>query len=333
MSVIDQYNDPAFGILYKQLSQMPALEAFVKTASVDTSEAASLPDTAFAWPSERKFPVHTPAHAALSYAYFKAASEYMPPSVEADIKTALEVFGIKDEVFQFTKTAAVELREEDYLIPDLKLLPVKTAAEVISAQNRLVESMSKLDLEHRATACANLVKKASEHSVSLHPEIRKLAGFVVSSTQETRRWLEARANRLPDSEKLYKEAYTKLAEGLERQAPESKDREGLLKLASTIANLDEKSGLDKHYDRKLPDALRTVFNTEKQSSAMVDLGGTMVALSKIAALPASFWDDLGGSELSDEIAPGGVTSPEKVATVVDTLPLDLKLIIRKQLRA
>ena len=66
---------------------------------------------------------------------------------------------------------------------------------------------------------------------------------------------------------------------------------------------------------------------------MVDLNGTMVPLSKLAALPSSFWEDLGGRELSDELCPGGKMDNSKLAMIVDTLPLDLKVILKSQLRA
>lgn len=330
MPVIDQFSDAAFGTLHRQVTRMPALEAFVKQAEVEQSDVASLPDTAFAWPSERKFPIHTPEHAALSYAYSKVASE-LPTEVRANIVKALEVYDVPESTFA-EHEVKVASDENDYLLPELRLFSVKTAEQCKRAQNDLVASMSKLDLENRATACANLVKKADALGVDLRPEVLQLAGLVVSSTKFAVEWLEARANKLPAEETTYKLAYLNLAKGLAKQPAELSDRKGLLKFASAIAELDEKTGLDRHYDRRLPDALRTVFNTEKQASKSVDLGGTHVSLAKLAQLPASFWEDLGGKELGDEIAPGGVVDQSKLATVVDTLPLDLKMQLKAHCR-
>ena len=168
------------------------------------------------------------------------------------------------------------------------------------------------------------MKRADEFKVALHPEVQKLAGFVLSSTADLRNWIEARANIAP----TFKTAYQKLADGLKGQPSEIAVRTGLLKVANAIAVLDEKSGIDKHYDRKLPDPLRTVFNSTKLASEMLDLGGKQVALAKIAALPSSFWEDLGGKELADELT----NNPTKLATIVSTLPLDLKRTICGQLR-
>jgi len=328
MNVVDQYNDPAFGVLFRQITQMPALGDFVKSASIDQAEAETLPSTAFAWPDERRFPIHTAEHAALSYAYAKTAS--VPAPVLDALKQALEVYGVPESVFAQPETKVASLSDEDFLLPDLRLFPVKTAADLSVAQRQVVENLSKLDLPHRAMACGNLVKKAGEYGVDLHPEVVKLAGFVVSSTETTRRWLEARAGAAKDP--TYKVAYQTLADGLRAAPPEVADRGDLLKLAAAVAELDERSGLDLHYDRRLPDALRTVFNTEKQAAECVELCGAQVPLRKLAGLPASFWEDLGGPELSREIAPGGRVDVSKLAEVVGTLPLDLKVILKSQVR-
>lgn len=330
--VIDQYSDPSFGYLMRQVSQMPAIEPFIKNASVEAGESDTLPDTAFAWRSERKFPVHTPEHAALSYAYSKLAA-HVPAEVVDNLKAALEVYDVPLAAFESTTAKHAAAKQEDYLLPELKLLPVNSAAEVKYAQERLLEQMSRLDLTRRAVACSNLVKKAAEHQVTLHPEVTKIAGFVVSNTRQLQDWLEARSAALPESEHLYKVAYEKLASELSGAPDESKDREGLLKMAAVIAELDERSGLDRHYDRKIPDPLRTVFNTTKMAANTIDLAGTMVPLSKLASLPPSFWEDLGGRELRDEICPGGKMDPSKLAMVVDTLPLDLKVALKSQIRA
>jgi len=330
MPIVDQFSDPAFGTLYRQVARMPALEAFVKEAAVAPEEVGSLPDTAFAWPSERKFPIHTPEHAALSYAYSKVAS-VLPAEVRSNIVKALEAYEVPETTFaeQSVKEANYD---DDYLVPEHRLFLVQSVTQCKLAQDRLVEALPKLDLEHRAIACANLVKKADAMGVELRPEILQLAGLVISSTKIAMEWLEARSNRLPESDTVHKLAYMTLAKGLAEGPAELSDRKGLLKFASAIAELDEQTGLDRHYDRRLPDALRTVFNTEKLAGKSVDLGGTFISVAKLAQLPASFWEDLGGKELGDEIAPGGVVDQSKLATVVDTLPLDLKLQLKAHCR-
>ena len=331
-SVVDQYSDPSFGFLVRQVKAMPEIESFVKNASIEAGETDNLPDTAFAWPDQRKFPIHSAEHATLSYAYSKLASD-IPAEVESNLKNALEVYDVPLNIFNTTEKVAAALTDDAYLLPDMKLFPVTDAASVKYAEQRVLSQITKLSLENRATVCGNLVKKADHFKVELHPEVLKLAGFVVSSTAQVRDWLYARSEALPVEKHLYKAAYEALADGLKGRPAESADRPGLLKLASTIAELDAQAGLERHYDRKLPDPLQTVFNTHKVASEMVDLNGTMVPLKKLAALPASFWEDLGGRELSDELCPGGQMDSSKLAMIVDTLPLDLKVILKSQLRA
>ena len=165
--VIDQFHDAAFGVLYRQVQSMPGLEAFVKTASVDSGEAATLPASAFAWPFERRFPIHTPEHAALSYAYSKVAGE-LPLFVHASIEEALTVYSIPTSTFDTVKTAAAA--DDAYLLPELKLFSVKTAAETKRAQFDLLENIQKLDLQHSALRLGQLVVPhlSQQLQVSLH---------------------------------------------------------------------------------------------------------------------------------------------------------------------
>jgi hypothetical protein len=330
MSVVDQYSDPAFATLYRQVTAYPRLEDYIKEASLDAGEAEALPKTAFAWPDERKFPMHTAAHAAMSYAYVKAAA-YVPEHVMRTLQNALAAYDISEDVFVSSATKVAADNENDYLVPSLKLWAVKTASDVKVAERHVMASLTRLDLPHRTLACTNLVKKAAEYGVPVSLDIQRGAGLVVSDLGRTRDWVEARANAVDGDS--FKTAYLKLAEGLRHYGAESNDRDGLMKIAGAIAELDERSGLDRHYDRKLPDAVQTVFNTSKLASETVDLAGKSVPVSKLAALPVSFWEDLGGPDLRSEVAPGGsVVDVSKLAMVVDTLPLDLKIILRNQVR-
>jgi hypothetical protein len=95
--------------------------------------------------------------------------------------------------------------------------------------------------------------------------------------------------------------------------------------------VDKLAGLGKHYDKKIPDPIQTVFNTEKLAEEMIDLGGGReVALSKLAALPSTFWEDVIGADMAKEVTTGGNVDASKLAAVIPTLPLDLKIILQHQ---
>jgi len=291
-------------------------------------EVASLPETAFAWPEERRFPVHSPEHAALSYVYAKEAAE-TPRDALQRIQQALDVYQVPQDIFQEVKVASEE-SPDDWLCPDLKLFPVRTAAEFSRAQRDFVESYPKLDMAHRRMASLALYKQASQRKVALDPLVQKTAGQTVSHLPTMSAWLKARASATKVPE--VRAAFDKLAAEIAVFGEESKDLQALTKFATAIEQLDELGGLVRFYDRKLPDPQLTVFNTSKLAAESMDIAGAMIPLSKLAALPSSFWEDLGGRELADEIAPGGRVDAQKMATVVETLPMDLKTILRSQLR-
>lgn len=330
MTILDQLHDPALGHLTRMLGEMPALENFVKTAGMDASEIDALPADAFAWPEERRFPLHSAEHATLSAAYAKTASERIPEFVTAAINIALDVYGVPATAFETVKVASREERLEDWLCGDLKLFSVKTGWEVDRAQGDFLENYEKLDVPHRKMAADNLVKKLDEFKFAARPLVTKTAGLTVSHLPTLRKWVEARADAAAKPE--HKLAFNKFASSLRHMPEESGDSHALMKIATALYEMDKQAGLEKHYDRRLPDPLLTVFNTEKIASESLDIDGVMVSAQKLMALPMSFWEDLGGKDLADEIMPQGKASLQKLKTVVATLPMDLKRVIKSQVR-
>lgn len=318
MSVVDQYHDAAYGVLYQRMHQFPELFQVVKTAEIDPSEGASLPASAFAWPDERRFPIHTREHAAISYAYAKEAAE-VPAPVLTRLRDALAVYDVSESLYETAKVAHAAPTVA-YALPEQELLPLD---QLEKSASLFEEQADRLPVEYRAEAAINL---ASAGAASL--KVARYAGNVVSDTAMAAEWIEARAEAAPENMKL---AYQRLADGLRKQGPESTDRAGLSKVAATLLDMDRMAGLERLYDRKLPDPMATLFNTDKIASETVDLGGYAMPVSKLAALPVSFWEDLGGHELAREIAPNGKVAAENLGPVLETLPLDMKLVLRKQM--
>lgn len=73
--IIDAYNDAAFGVLYNMVLRHPGTEPLLKTAEVDAADLTGMPDSVFAWPEARKFPIHTKEATVLSALYAKYAME------------------------------------------------------------------------------------------------------------------------------------------------------------------------------------------------------------------------------------------------------------------
>jgi hypothetical protein len=152
-----------------------------------------------------------------------------------------------------------------------------------------------------------------------------MAGMTVCTTKTAQDWIEARAAAV--QEPLFQTAYDKLASAFAKRGEFIQDRDELVSAANALAQLDKQAGLDRHYDKRLPDPIRTIFNTEKVAEEMVNMAGKQIPLSKLAAMPATFWEDVVGADIAPEITE---KQGAELKQVLDTLPLDLKLIIKNQ---
>jgi hypothetical protein len=335
MEIRDQYHDPSFTFLYHILNENPDARDFVKSASIRVEDETDLPDTAFAWPSRRLFPIDTPENTVLSSLYRDKCAA-VPAEVDDALTKAQGIYGVKDLIGQ-CKTAAAAANaaaaalptdtDEDYLLPEHHRLRVKTAEHVTAAEDLLHRDYSKLSIGDRATAFTNLVKKAQDLGVTLKPATMRMAGMTVCTTKTAQDWIEARVAATKDP--LFQSAYEKLASAFEGRGEFIQDRDELVAVADALARLDKQAGIDTHYDKRLPDPIRTVFNTDKVAEEMVDMAGQQVPLSQLAEMPEEWWADVVGDDIASEFA--GKTG-EELKQVLDTLPLDLKLIIKNQVQ-
>lgn len=333
MTTIDQTNDPGYAHLVALLKSHPGAYDLVKTASVEDNFAA-LPDDAFAWPEERRFPIHERHHAVLSHLYAKIAS--VPAEVSAKIAEALDVYGVGPEALMPAQTKEAAADPEEYLFPEARLYRVKTAEDLRRAQSRLLEQVQRLTPAQRAEGFKNLYKRAAALGQPLDPRSYQYAGVVETDLREVRASLEARAAAVRDDE--LRGEYAKLASALGVYPRRLAERPTQVKLAQMISDLDVRAGLARHYDRRLEDPIRTVFNTErltKTGEQMVDLGGQSFPLAQLAALDPNLYGDVLGPDIVPAICPaaGGHCDPHKLMEILPTLPADLKVMLGQKLRA
>lgn len=330
-TIIDQTNDPGFSNLRVLVEKFPVLREMSKTASLDPQEFESLPDSAFAWPARRQFPVHNREHVALSLGYCKTASA-IPSDVRNSLLRAAEIHGIDTSIFnnpQVEKTASNEM----WLLPEKKRFRVAAPEDVKVAEKVLHEKYASLMVEDRAEAFLNLKKAAEEFHVKLSPSTEKLAGFTVTSTEQFRTWVSAREEAAKKLGSALSSAYEKLASAYEGTQPYIIDRPSQIKLAQLVHTLDKQAGLTKYYGKKLPDPIQTVFNTTKLASDMVNIGGATFDLDKLTNLPLTFWEDALGADVAKEVAPSGAVDPMLLKQIIPTLPSDLKVSLGRQLSA
>ena len=331
--MIDQTSDAGFATLRVLSVMFPKLEEMAKTAELDSSEFEGLPDTAFAWPEQRRFPIHNREHAALSVAYAKVATT-LPTHVHVALDQAVDAYGLDASAFerpvQFGKHASAP---EFWLLPEHQRFRVTSADDVKLAERALNERNKELSTLDRAQAFVNLEKAATYFGVGLSSSTKKVAGLTLTSTRTLRDWLNARAEAATKVGSDLSGTYGELAHKYDNVNPYIADRGYQLKLAETITELDKLSGVDKFYGKSLLDPIHTVWNTTKLAAETVDINGVMFDKNMLASLPLTFWEDAVGPDMAKEVAPTGQVDPTLLEQVIRTLPADLKAVLVTQLSA
>lgn len=329
MPVVDQFSDPVMAHLVRRVSDRPKLAAALQDVDIDPAERDGLPPSAFAWSEKRAFPIHSKEHTMLSRAYREGLPN-IPSHVDRAIKEACEVYGIDDGLYVRAKVAAAPVPSEDFLLPDIRRLRVTEAGHVKEAEEKLRTEGTKLSIEHRALASKRLVEKAAFFGVGVRTEIHKMAGMTVTDRQPLVDWLEARCEAAPAE---YKSGYQKLANAAKALPLETRDRAQQIKLAEAIGDLDTMSGLNRYYDRKLPDPLMTVFNSTKIAGHGVTLAGRFVPIERVASYPSTFYSDVLGPDIVREASDmSGEMDPQKLAAILGTLPMDMQRLLSSQMR-
>ena len=315
----------------RRVADRPKLASAAMNVDVDREVLASLPDSAFAWPEKRAFPIHDPGHTLLSRIYREGVPN-VPAYVDIALKQASEVYGVDESSFERPKVAAAEESEDAFLLPQHRRLRVTEASHVKVAEEKLLTEGKNLSVVSRALAATRLVEKAAYYNVDVASATLKMAGMTMTDTRELATWLEARAEASPIE---YKESFQKLAAAVHGLPNTLSDRDTQVRLAETIQSLDEMAGLSRHYGRKLPDPLHTVFNTDKRASfgSGATLAGRFMSLERLASYDKDFYSDVLGPDIVREASDAaGTMDPTKLAQILETLPVDMQRALSAQMR-
>lgn len=314
------------------LGQFPEMQSMVKTANVGPEEFQDLPDSAFAWPGRRQFPIHTREHATMSLGYRKFAAA-VPQDVDVMLKKAADIYQIDTKIFD--KTVTKQAAEEQFLLPEKRRYKIASAEDIRYAEGVLHEKYAQLSVEDRMQAFYRLCKLAEQYNVKLEPKTHKLAGFTITSTNMLKTSIEERRMAAEKLGSNMVAAYEKMAAMFDKVEPFVKDRPYQLKVASALAKLDAASGVHKFYGKSIPDPIRTVFNMDKLASETMKIGTGMLANKQfLSSLPVSFWEDVLGPDIVQEIAPDGQNvNIELLEQILPTLPADIKATVQTQLAA
>ena len=325
--VVDQNTDTTFATLRSLLTTYPDLSQHVKTAQVGEHVRNSLPVTAFADQSNRLYPVHTVADAILSKAYATKVAN-LASSVVAQIDTALAMYGVPEDMFSRPKVAHIEEEQPQYLVETQQKLAFYSNTPIAKAEEALIRNQSKRSSRSLTDGALKLVKEASRRGENVSNWTLKYAGLMQCDPMEARDWLDTRAHKAKGSN--LKDAYTKLAH-VASNIDSTINRDDLIKLTNTIGELDKIAGFNKYYGRTLPDPISTVFNTKTAMHATLDLAGTVVPVEKLLSIPAKAYGDILGSDIVEEISQDGEIMPDALTEILDTLPVDMKKSLVKEL--
>lgn len=335
-TIVDAYHgDPRHTQLFALAHQTPEVLGILKSASFDEGVLDSLPNAAFAWEDQRRFPVHTKEDTLASVLYRSKVAGYVPPDVDralADACAAWQLVGVLQGLATAgSEKTASEAVEPTYAVPSLRRLPIDTADQVKLAAEVLERDKDQLDLDTMLDSFVRVAKAASEQGVPLTEKVASYAGLRSCGVGPLLEQVGLRAARTKHAGA--QAAFGQLETALAQLPAMIYDRTVLVKMASSLYELDQIGGLDGKYARGLLHPLEAVFNGGISKVAMggagaCDVAGMQVPVETLMQLPAGIWDQIDVPELG-ELAQGGDAAQFK--QVFDTLPMDLKLILARQL--
>jgi hypothetical protein len=316
--MIDQNTDPTFDLFKKIVEERPSLGERVKTAQVGSEVRNSLPDSSFANPSDRIFPIHTPEDALLSMAYATKQAGVSSETLNK-IETAMDLYGVELPDPVEVKQASSNVR---YLVPNQKLFPIKTAADISGAEIALHRNSKKLSPDSMAVASVTLIKQAASYGMNVSRKTLQAAGLMQCDRDKAAEWIEARAMASDTSS----EAYLKLA-SVVRGCPEDSTREDLTKIAGALQELDYNAGLTRHYGKTLPSPQDTVFNSKVAMGSSLELAGVPIPVNKLLDISPDMYGDILGEDIVSEISSDGEVDLENLLAILPTLPSDLQELL------
>ena len=331
MRVIDITNDPGFSGLKVVVSQFPQVGELCKTAELSRDEFENLPNDSFAWPEERRFPVHTKEHTALSVGYAKLAEYRIPEDARKNLEWAAKAYGLSEDLYQ--QNGQVKEAEGVYLHQEKKRFRVRGPEDVKQAEYALHERVRELSVPEKAHVFSNLNKVAEYYGIELEPLSRAYGGAVVTDVATLRDLLEVRGDYAEKVASPIAETYREMAKSFEGVDGFIANRELQTKLAAVLDEADRRTGFDTRYSKRFPDPILSVFNTDKTAEERVNVAGVPLAVERLKSIPLTFWQDALGPDIVREVAPNGELDVELLKQVLPTLPSDMNASIAPQLRA
>jgi len=274
---MDFYSD--FGHLFAKLFHTQPLPGFVKEGAYEDSDTLrDLPDSAFADPISRAFPIHDRAHTWISAAYCYAQPQDKQAAAVLDrVEKQAELFGISNEMSGLRqhvasiltgttekmageeKVAAFEIALNTPTVASLRGSGKSAAQQAVD--RFLGEWWKDVPCESRQKVAASLMEAAEGNGCDCPEDLRKFAGAAQHDTAIYCQQAALRASLIPDTFK---------------SAAALKFLGEIVATADKVAaldSIDREHSLSKFYGGRILDPHRAVYSLiPKQAEPEIVIG-------------------------------------------------------------
>ena len=360
-SAVDVVADSNHQVRHR-ISQLVEVPEYVKSSAIlDADAVAALPQTVFADPVNRKFPLNTKAATWLAQTYFDEARHLydtqLASIVQDKITKAAAYWAIEKDVKKASATIrATQSRDPgdrpsaDFAMcvtvdgKKTNMLPIHSEPNVKAAAARLYNYRMKFPYEWRKIAARKILHKAAELNVEIEPEafeyLHKAASRGSAIPARAAEKLGHRVLMIPEKNKREKLAMAKLVKTVDSMKT-IPDPSAMEKLAGIVDQLDRQHGFYRYYNQGVETPEEIFFDlTQKKAEQLRDnyvqlTTGTVIPFNAIIKLPLSkisavIGDDFAKAVTSDDSLD---VDPEKFARIARTLPRDDATLLEKALRA
>ena len=336
---------------------------YVKEAAVtDPEQVAKLPNTVFADPVNRKFPLHTKAAAWLAQTYFTESRHLYPTAdvvtVQGKITKAAQYWQIEEHVKEAKEALESKQAAASPDLPDgefalvvkheeqtYRLLPIHSAQNVEKAAAELYRDRSKYPYAWRKTAARKILHKIAALGVTGLPEgiheYLTMASSVGSAIPaQAAEKLAHRVLMLPTKDKALKTKAAKLTKTIAKMngIPLASEME---KLAQIVDRLDREHGFHHYYDQgvETPEEIFFALTQKKaatfRNSYIQLTTGTVIPFEALQGAPLGKVAAALGDDFSQAVMADGSLDIDlhKFGRVAATLPRDDATLLERALKS
>ena len=349
---MDFHHDKVF-VGLERVKELIGVPDWVKSAEAPSQETiASLPDEAFAWPSERLFPTDSSESTFMSAAYYltKSASELksIPDFVRGRIYKAAYGWKIDGDILkmaQSLESMQKKASDDDYgLIVQInghtvKKLAMRTPDELLKSASYFAENFRNYPLEWRRDIATKILEKNAAWTAI--DEYRLPSAVLVYGRHnvcDSVKLAHAIASRVSLAAEIDLDVATDYQQVAKSCGGNMCAPEVLEKVAHVLGTLDRASGLDRYYDEYIPDPDTSVYNlpvkVAEDAVSVIRLGNDTFNTAELADLPMHLYEGALGKGAADALAgPDGSVDSSQLRQVLPTLPMDMKSMLVRHLKS